>query len=146
MLSKLRHRHLVSLMGECDENSEMILVYGYMANGPFRDHIYGKDLPSLTWKQRLVICIAAARGVHYDAHWRSTRDHSPRRQDNQHSPRREFCAKVSDFGLSKDASGMNQTHISTAAKGESELGRVGDAVEEERVDGEDCGSSDCRDD
>lgn len=43
MLSKLTHRHLVSLIGNCNENSVMILVYAYMANGPFRDHVYGKD-------------------------------------------------------------------------------------------------------
>ncbi|KAM7501959.1 hypothetical protein LguiB_000863 [Lonicera macranthoides] len=114
MLSQLRHQHLVSLIGYCDENGEKIIIYEYMSNGNLRSHLYGSGLPSLGWKERLTLCIGAAKGLEY------LHENAVIHRDVKSTNilvDENLSAKVADLGISKLLTEIEQTHLTTDLKG-----------------------------
>ncbi|MCO5600140.1 hypothetical protein L7F22_054248, partial [Adiantum nelumboides] len=108
VLTKVRHRHLVALLGYCIDGSERLLVYEYMPLGALSEHLFEfakLGLPPLNLKRRLSIALDVARGMEYLhglAHHRSFihRDLKP----SNILIGDDYRAKVSDFGLVKLAS------------------------------------------
>ncbi|KAH0675436.1 hypothetical protein KY285_023237 [Solanum tuberosum] len=114
MLSQFRHPYLVSLIGYCDERNEMILIYDYMENGNLSRHLYGSDLPSMSWEQRLEICIGAVRGLHY-LHTNAV-IHCDVKSTNILLDE-NFVPKITDFGLSKKGPELDRIHTTKLMKG-----------------------------
>ncbi|XP_043709073.1 probable L-type lectin-domain containing receptor kinase S.5 [Telopea speciosissima] len=65
IINRLRHKHLVRLLGWCHKNSLLLLVYDYMPNGSLDSHLFGGPEKTLSWERRYNIIAGVASALHY---------------------------------------------------------------------------------
>ncbi|KAL7149576.1 hypothetical protein ABFS83_05G050500 [Erythranthe nasuta] len=118
VLTKVRHRHLVALLGYCLDGNERLLVYEYMPQGTLSRFLFNwkeEGLKPLEWTKRLTVALDVARGVEYL--------HGLAQQSFIHRDLKpsnillgdDMRAKVADFGLVRLADG--QASIATRLAG-----------------------------
>ncbi|XP_073295793.1 probable L-type lectin-domain containing receptor kinase S.5 [Primulina huaijiensis] len=66
IINRLRHKHLVKLLGWCHKNGKLLLVYDYMPNGSLDKHLFvGPNVEPLEWNVRFKIISGVASALHY---------------------------------------------------------------------------------
>ncbi|KAL2893484.1 Serine/threonine-protein kinase-like protein CCR4 [Bienertia sinuspersici] len=118
-LSRLNHKHLVSLLGFYEDANERVLVYEYMSNLTLHDHLHKLkgSSPLASWQNRLQVALDAARGIDYLHTYavppiihRDIKSSNILLDSN-------WNAKVSDFGLSLMGPQNEESHLSLWAAG-----------------------------
>ncbi|KAL7600060.1 hypothetical protein Lser_V15G21996 [Lactuca serriola] len=101
-LHSYSHENVVPVIGFCEEKGERIVVFENMVKGSVKQHLTNS---SLTWKQRLKICVDAAHGLAY-IHSHTEIDQQLSHGDMKSSSillRDDWKAAISDFIIFKGA-------------------------------------------
>ncbi|EPS68546.1 hypothetical protein M569_06221, partial [Genlisea aurea] len=116
LLGDIVHPNLVTLIGYCIEDDQRLLVYEFMPRGSLENHLFRRSLP-LPWSIRMKIALCAAKGLAF-LHEEAERPVIYRDfKTSNILLDTEYNAKLSDFGLAKDAPDDGETHVSTRVMG-----------------------------
>ncbi|XP_042480510.1 probable L-type lectin-domain containing receptor kinase S.5 isoform X2 [Macadamia integrifolia] len=99
IISRLRHKHLVPLIGWCHYEGMLFLVFQFMPNGSLDDHLCSQR--KLSWDRRYKIVTGIASALHY---LHEEYDQKVLHRDLKPSNvmlDSNFEARLGDFGLSK---------------------------------------------
>ncbi|GAA0143455.1 hypothetical protein LIER_04136 [Lithospermum erythrorhizon] len=100
IISQLRHRNLVQLVGWCHEKRELLLVYEFMPNGSLDSHLF-KENSFLSWELRYKIAKGLASALLYlHEEWEQCVVHRDIKSSNIMLDS-HFNAKLGDFGLAR---------------------------------------------
>ncbi|XP_066358835.1 L-type lectin-domain containing receptor kinase IX.2-like [Miscanthus floridulus] len=118
IISRLRHRNLVQLIGWCHGgDDELLIVYELMPNGSLDGHLHGPDSQGqlLTWPVRYRIALGVGEALlylHQDAERRVLhRDVKPSNVMLDAS----FTTKLGDFGLARLIDDDRRSHTTGVA-------------------------------
>ncbi|XP_045829331.1 leucine-rich repeat receptor-like serine/threonine-protein kinase BAM1 [Trifolium pratense] len=100
-LGRIRHRHIVRLLGFCSNHETNLLVYEYMPNGSLGEVLHGKKGGHLHWDTRYKIAVESAKGLCYLHHDCSPLIVHRDVKSNNILLDSSFEAHVADFGLAK---------------------------------------------
>ncbi|KAF9615379.1 hypothetical protein IFM89_023030 [Coptis chinensis] len=65
IISRVHHKHLVSLVGYCMTGDQRMLVYEFVPNDTLEFHLHGKGRPVMDWASRMKIALGSAKGLAY---------------------------------------------------------------------------------
>ncbi|TYJ10710.1 hypothetical protein E1A91_A11G226200v1 [Gossypium mustelinum] len=100
IISQLRHRNLVQLIGWCHDEGEFLLVYEFMPNGSLDFHLFGNKAP-LSWVVRYRISLGLASAILYlHEEWEQYVVHRDIKSNNIMLDS-SFNVKLGDFGLAR---------------------------------------------
>ncbi|XP_056847349.1 receptor-like kinase TMK2 [Raphanus sativus] len=119
VLSRVRHRNIVSLHGYCIQGDERLLVYELMAQGSLSKHLEkGYEAQKLDWSRRLIVALDVARGLEY-LHTLASESQIYIHRDVKSANillGKDLRAKIADFGYVR-ATTEDREPINTACVG-----------------------------
>ncbi|BAF30255.1 L-type lectin-domain containing receptor kinase IX.1 [Oryza sativa Japonica Group] len=101
IISRLRHRNLVQLIGWCHGGGELLLVYELMPNASLDTHLYSANAGVLPWPLRHEIVLGIGSALLYlHEEWEQCVVHRDIKPSNIMLDA-AFNAKLGDFGLAR---------------------------------------------
>ncbi|XP_048328560.2 PR5-like receptor kinase [Ziziphus jujuba] len=104
-MGRTSHVNIVTLLGFCYERTKRALIYDYMSNGSLDKFIFNQEFSNtarcLEWKMLYEIALGIARGLEYLHRGCNTRILHFGIKPQNILLDKDFCPKISDFGLAK---------------------------------------------